>query len=82
MLELINICDVTVDGINHRDYPDYCDAYISDAWVQIDSTEYETTHLPVERKGDKYFRQLSEKELDWLNEHREFVYTFVEKHIY
>jgi hypothetical protein len=26
------LCDVDVDGINHRDCPDYCDAFIADAY--------------------------------------------------
>ena len=32
-LDLTRVSDVYVEGINMRDYPDFCDAYISEAKV-------------------------------------------------
>ena len=31
MLDYSRIDDVEIEGINHDDYPDYCDAYVSRA---------------------------------------------------
>lgn len=31
LVDYSKITGVEVDGINHRDYPDFCDAYISSA---------------------------------------------------
>lgn len=59
MLDLEKIVDIEFDGINHSDYPDYCNAYISRAFIGYPS-------------GGA--RELNEEELDWLNEQREFVY--------
>ena len=28
----IELGEVTVDGVDTKDYPDFCDAFISDAW--------------------------------------------------
>jgi hypothetical protein len=82
-LDLTKICDVTVEGIDRRDHPDYCDAYIADAWIEIDADEFNKTAMPTNNKGFKLFRQLSEAELDWLNDsQRDFVFAQVEKWIY
>ncbi len=51
-----------VDGIDHRDAPDYCDAYIT-------SAEYEG-------------RELTDEEIDLLNEDSDFVYESVIDWIY
>lgn len=56
------ITDVEVDGIDHRDAPDFCDAYISSAYY----------------KG----REMTEIELERLNEDRDFVYQKVMDRIY
>lgn len=37
-----NVYDIEFDGIDHKDYPDYCDAYISKAMIldrECDQTE-------------------------------------------
>jgi hypothetical protein len=31
MMDLKKIDNIEVDGIEHKDYPDYCDSYISSA---------------------------------------------------
>lgn len=54
--------DIQLDGINTRDYPDFCDAYISYATY----------------KG----RELTDSELDWVNEHSDFVYECVIDRLY
>lgn len=54
MLDKSKIDNIEFDGIDHSDYPDYCDAYISNA-------EYEG-------------RELTDDELEWLNEDEQWVY--------
>ena len=68
-LDLSKIVDCEVDGIDRKDHPNYCDAYISEAWICI-SVE------------GNCFRKLTEKELDWLNNQSDFVYEQVQKWIY
>lgn len=55
----MNTVDVFVTNIDTKDYPDFCDAYIEEAWYEND---------------DGNFVELTEKELDELNEDRDFVY--------
>ena len=66
MLDLAKICDIKMEGINHRDSSDYCDAYISEAWVDCEGS----------------FRELAKEELDWLNEQDEYRHEQVMKWIY
>jgi len=54
--------DVTFEGIDHRDYPDYCDAFIA-------SAEYDG-------------RELSDEELDELNEDSDLVYELLTDNLY
>ena len=54
--------DVEVDGINPRDYPDFCDAFILEATY----------------KG----REMTDEELEALNEDSDFVYEQVMEHLY
>ena len=49
--------NVEVDGIDTKDYPDFCDAYIA-------SATYDG-------------RNMTEEELEYLNEDRDYVYEFV-----
>ena len=58
MLDLTKIVDIEFDGIDHSDYPDYSDVFISRAFI----------------KEDGHWLELTDKELDWLNDQREFVY--------
>ena len=51
------IHSVEVDGVDTRDYPDFSDAYISNAWY-----------------GD---REMSDEELDILNEDGDYVWQSV-----
>ena len=54
--------DVAFEGIDHRDYPDYCDAFIA-------SAEYDG-------------RELSDEELDELNEDTDLVYELLTDNLY
>ena len=54
--------DVAFEGIDHRDYPDYCDAFIA-------SAEYDG-------------RELSDEELDELNDDSDLVYELLTDNLY
>jgi len=54
--------DVEIDGINPRDYPDFCDAFILEATY----------------KG----REMTDEELEALNEDSDFVYEQVMESLY
>ena len=56
-IDFSKITDVEVEGIDTRDYPDFCDAFIS-------SCEY---------KG----REMTEEELQFINEDSDYVYNCV-----
>ena len=54
--------DITFDGIDFKDAPDFCDAY-------IDSASYDG-------------REMTEEELDILNEDSDFIYLKLMDHLY
>jgi len=58
--------DFDVDGIDTRDYPDFCDAFICDASVM--------------ENGE--WRDATDDEIDELNEDGDLVYSCVESHLY
>ena len=61
-LDLSKIEDIEFDGINHNDYPDFCDAFISSATYQNrDMTEEELEVLDEEYRDWVY-----EKLMDYL----------------
>ena len=61
-LKYENIDDITFDGIDHNDYPDYCDAYIDGAYYEG--------------------REMTQEELDTLNEDRDFVMKELMSHLF
>jgi len=61
-LDYDKITDVEVDGIDRRDAPDYCDAFVCHA-------NYDG-------------REMTEEELEILNEDSEYVYECVMERIY
>ena len=63
----LHIDDVVVEGIDYSDYPDFCDAYIESATI-------------IEDDGE--IRDATDKELDRLNDDRDFVYSRVIEFIY
>lgn len=56
------ISNIEVDGIDTRDFPDFCDAFIS--YAEYDGVE------------------MTDEELDTLNEDYEFVYECVQNHLF
>jgi hypothetical protein len=66
-LNLENISDLEFDGIDHSDYPDYCDAYISGASVKDENGKW---------------REATEEELEWLNKQGYFVCEKLQDYLY
>jgi len=66
-LDYSKVHDIEVDGIDTRDYPDFCDAFIAHATIELE---------------DGTFRDATDAELDELNEDSDFVYAAVENHLY
>ena len=66
-LDTKRIFDVEVEDVNTNDYPDFCDAFISCA-VYIGS--------------DGSSRELTESELDKLNDDGDFVHDAVQSYLY
>ena len=69
-LDIKRVHDIEVDGIDKRDYPDFCDAYVTSAIYEITKDEFLTTDKslnPSEVRG-KFYRDLSAAELDELND--------------
>jgi hypothetical protein len=66
-LDYSKVHDIEVDGIDTRDYPDFCDAFIAHATIELE---------------DGTFRDATDAELDELNEDSDFVYEQVESHLY
>ena len=61
-IDLSQVEGVEIDGINPRDYPDFCDAFILEATY----------------KG----REMTDEELEALNEDSDFVYEQVMESLY
>jgi len=61
-LDFSKINNIQFDGIDHNDYPDFCDAYIC-------SADYDD-------------RELTQEELDEINENRDFVYEQLIKYLF
>ena len=61
-IDTSQVKDIEIDGINPRDYPDFCDAFILEATY----------------KG----REMTDEELEALNEDSDFVYDKVMEHLY
>ena len=58
--KLIN--NIEVEGIDTKDYPDFCDAFIA-------SADYDG-------------KEMTEEQLDELNEDSDFVYECVQNHLF
>ena len=56
------IDNIEVDGIDTKDYPDFCDAFIA-------SADYDG-------------KEMTEEQLDELNEDSYFVYECVQNHLF
>ena len=61
-LDLSKVEDIEFEGINHDDYPDYCDAFVTSATYKgRDLTEEE-----LEWVGDEHSDWVYEKLMDYL----------------
>lgn len=56
-IDYTKLTDLELDGVDTRDYPDFCDAYITAGYLDG--------------------KELTEEQLDLLNEDQEFVYELV-----
>ena len=65
--EVYEIENIVVDGIDHSDAPDFCDAFIASAMI---------------RKFDGAWRKASEEELDFIMEDTDLLNEKVEEAIY
>ena len=61
-LDYSKIDNIEFDGIDYDDYPDFCDAYISNA--DYDGVE------------------MTEEQLELINDDRDFIYEALMKHLY
>tara|TARA_Y100000593_G_scaffold95089_1_gene199448 strand:+ start:99 stop:326 length:228 start_codon:yes stop_codon:yes gene_type:complete len=52
-----NLADDAWENVNFEDYPDFCDAFISECWI---------------KDGESY-REMSSEELDELNDSEKFA---------
>lgn len=57
----MQIDDIELDGIDTRDYPDFCDAYINNMWL-VDGNEV---------------REATDAELDEINNNTDFIHEQV-----
>lgn len=84
-IDLNKVVDVSFEGIDKNDAPKFSDAYILDASLEISKEEYDACDEslnPGEYKG-KYYRDLTEDELDWLqNENPQWFYEKLTDWIY
>jgi hypothetical protein len=82
-LDLTKVCDVEIEGIDLSDAPDFCDAYISKASIEITLQEYNLAQgLNQVAFNGKFFRDLTDTELDWLNDQDDYRFAQVEKWLY
>jgi hypothetical protein len=61
-LDYSKIDNIEFDGIDYDDYPDFCDAYISNA--------------------DYNGVEMTEEQLELINDDRDFIYEALMKHLY
>ena len=65
--EVYEIENIVIDGIDHRDAPDFCDAFISSAMI---------------RKFDGAWRKATDDEIDFIMEDTDLLNEKVEEAIY
>jgi hypothetical protein len=61
-LDYSKIDNIEFDGIDYDDYPDFCDAYISNA--------------------DYNGVEMTEEQLELINDDRDFIYEALMKHLF
>lgn len=74
-LDLSKVCDLEFDGISFSDYPDFCNAYISNAvYPKVENPRF---GFPED------WRDLTEEELYWLQDNNgEWFYERLLNYIY
>ena len=75
-IDLTKITYIDFEGIDHKDYPKYCDSYISSATIEITLDEYNlckgSNQVAI---NGKYFRDVTENELEYIeSKHSDWVY--------
>jgi hypothetical protein len=51
-IDIRDVYDIEIDGVDTRDYPDFCDAYFAAArWI---ATDKELTDDELDELGDNY----------------------------
>ena len=84
-IDTLKLIDIEVAGVDMKDAPDFCDAYIADAWIRVESGDEFPRNVAFEYcpETKKLFRRLTEKELDWLQDNEpDWIFTQVEKSVY
>jgi len=66
MFDVNKLDEIIIGGLDVRDYPDFCDAYIESASV-LENGEW---------------REATDAELDKLNDDGDLVYSCVEDYLY
>lgn len=61
-MDYTKIDNVEIDGIDTNDYPDFCDAFIANAYYEG--------------------KEMTDKQLDELNQDSDFVYEKVQEHLF
>lgn len=77
MVDLDKVSDLEFANVNTRDYPDFSDAYTIGGTLEITKEEFDSCprELAPHKSGDKFFRDMSEEELEWLDENAsDFVF--------
>lgn len=83
-IDFTKLTDLEIDGVDMRDYPDFCDAFLSSGLVQITKEEFDVCPRETRHEdGEKYFRDLTEAEIDFINEEAsDFVHQKVHDKIF
>lgn len=63
MINTKDLCDIEVDGIDHRDCPDYCDAFISAAFLKSENRPLTEAELDELNEDRSFVRDQVEKRL-------------------
>ncbi len=59
MIEVDKIEDIEIDGIDHKDFPDFCDAYICDGVINDKHLTEEEMDWIMENEQDWFFKELN-----------------------
>lgn len=63
MINKKDLCDIEVDGIDRRDHPDYCDAFISAAFLKSENRSLTSVELDELNEDGSFVREQVEKSL-------------------